>query len=247
MQHAQIPLQQGQVPPVPEGRMAFLQYGLILGGIIGVIDILYTYLLDTASPAFLEPLNKFLASLPLVLANIIYTFVLSIPFYILLFVSFLLAGIFAARKSKRASSGTLAGLLVGGVYLVMDLFFATLLLNYLVVFPQIASYTSPSELALTESSILTSSVSYSIVAGLILIGFGALIGLLGGVIGRGGRTPVQYYAPYVPNPHQPQTPVYPYPNAYAPQKPVYPHPNPYAQPVQPDQLEQLPNPPISGQ
>jgi hypothetical protein len=234
-------MQQPPISPASGGGKSALQYGLIFGGIIGLIDVLYSYLLSVANIPVLGALSSALSSLPPFLFSIIYAFIVSIPIYILLFVSFLLAGLFAARKSKRAASGTMAGLIVGGIYVLVDLLFATLLLLYLVTFPQIAEYTPPASMASTESSILIPAISYSIVAGLILIGIGCLVGLLGGLMGRGGKASTQLYSPYVPNPYQPQ------PSVYAnPQQDLYP----YGQPVQPPsgQAGQTPpSPPISGQ
>jgi len=241
MQQPPMPLQQSPLPPASGGGKSALQYGLIFGGIIGLIDVLYSYLLSVANIPVLGTLNSALSSLPSFLFSIIYPFIVSIPIYILLFVAFLLAGLFAARKSKRAASGTMAGLIVGGIYLLVDLLFATLLVLYLITFPQIAKYTPPALMASTESSILIPAISYSIVASLILIGIGCLVGFLGGLMGRGGKASTHLYSPYIPNPYQPQPPVYADPQS---------NPYLYGQPMQPPsgQAGQTPPyPPISGQ
>ena len=238
MQQPQLPLQQFQMPPRPGGGKAALQYGLIFGGIIGLIDILYSYYLDASNPAWLGSLLQPFYTLPPVLSTAVTGFIVSLPLYVLLLVCFLLAGLFAARNSKRVSTGVIAGLFVGGIYLFVDLFIANLLLTYLIIFPQMTHANYGSGLASAESSILVSTVVYSLIAGLILIGVGALVGALGGLIGRGGSVPTQPYAPYAPNPYQAQAPLY-----------INPQPNPYApppeQPVQPGQMP--PYPPFSGQ
>src|SRR5579859_5408377 len=97
MQQPQIPLQQFQMAPGPGGGKAALQYGLIFGGIIGLIDILYSYYLDAANPAWLGSLLQPFYTLPSVLSTAVTGFIVSLPLYVLLLVFFLLAGLFAAR------------------------------------------------------------------------------------------------------------------------------------------------------
>lgn len=238
------PVQQPQTPRPAGGRMAFLQFGLIFGGSIGLIDVLYSYFLSVTNLPFLDSLAQALFRLPIFLYNAVYTFILSIPIYVLLFICFLLAGLFAARKAKRVASGTFAGLLVGGVYLVVDLLIANLLLLYLVTFPRLAFQLSPTEFANFQGAVLSSALTYSLVAGLLLIGVGALVGSLGGLIGRGSTsTPTPQYMTFMPNPSfpQPGQPGYPNQPGY-PQPPVFP-----GQPGQAEQPKQPPSLPGSGQ
>lgn len=236
MQQPQPPARQPQVPSVPGAKKVAWQYGLIFGGIISLIGTLYSYYLMTANNSWLSNLAQSLSTLPDALYTAVYDLIVSIPFYILIFIFFLLAGFLAARKSKRVISGTIAGLVVGGTHLIVDLFIANILM-VLVVFPRMAQAGYSPSLASAESSVLADSVIYSLVVGLILIGVGALVGSLGGLMGRGTGEQVQAYSPYTPYPYQ--TPI--------PPPPPYTSSNPYA-PTQPDQPGQLPPyPPLIGQ
>ncbi len=233
MEQQQVPWQQPQLAPAPGGGRAALQYGLLFGGIVGLIDVIYAYLLDNGTITFFNPIYQAFARLPYALDYTFASIIASIPIYILLFVAFLLAGIFAARKSKRLASGVFAGLLAGGAFLAIDLLIAGILLTIVVVFPQLTQGPYPltgSNLTDVESTTMTSVIIYSLVADLLLVGIGTLIGLLGGAIGKGGSAPApaQYYAtPYTPNPYPPQG---------------TPYGNPYGQPAQPGQPGQ-PTPP----
>jgi len=243
MEQQQIPWQQPQLAPAPGGGgRAALQYGLLCGGIVGLIDVIYAYLLDNGTITLFNPIYQALARLPYTINYTFVSIIISIPIYILLFVAFLLAGIFAARKSKRLASGVLAGLWAGGAFLAIDLLIAGILLTIVVVFPQLVQGPYPltgTNLTNVESTTMTSVIIYSLVADLLLVGIGALIGLLGGAIGKGGSAPAptQYYAaPYTPNPYPPQR---------------QPYGNPYSPPAQPGQPGQPtpppPYPPDSGQ
>lgn len=155
---------------------ASFHYGLLFGGMISLLDILYLYYQDAwnSDYSFMEPTQQ-----PQ-LADIVGNVLFYAPLYVLLFLFFFLAGILAARKTWRVSSGGLAGLIVGGVFLLVDVCIGSLLLNYLISFPQLAQIPQPaSELARAESFLLISAVPYSLVAGFILIGVGALIGTMG--------------------------------------------------------------------
>ncbi|HEX7734983.1 MAG TPA: hypothetical protein VF458_08970 [Ktedonobacteraceae bacterium] len=235
MQQPQIPLEQPALSQPPKGGKAALQYGLIFGGGIGLVDLLYFYLVVNGTISWYYGILGPLYRLPLFLYNALSGIIVSIPVYILLFVAFLLAGLFAARSSKRASSGAIAGLMAGGIFLIVDLFIATILLDLIVVFPQIAASTPHAEVAGIESSVLVENIVYAVVADLLLLGIGAGIGALGGVMGKG------------------QTPAYAFIPPYQPQPPFYANQNPYAQPAQPGQPGfppqpgQFPPSPPSGQ
>lgn len=233
MQQPQIPLQQFQAPRPSGGAKASLLYGLIFGGGVGLIDIIYSYLLDNGNISWFYGLITPLYRLPYVLDVAISGAIVSLPIYILLFIGFLLAGLLAARKSRRVVSGTLAGLLAGGVFLVIDLFIASILLTILLIFPQIAhDMAGAADLSSAESSTMVSAVAYSVVAGLILIGLGALIGSLGGLLGKGSSTdnaPAQSYLLVPANPYQAQPPGY-----------TDPQPNSYGQSALPNQSSQSP-------
>lgn len=202
------------------GKIA-LKYGLIFGGAIGLIDILYSVILDTTNPAFLNSLAQALSSLNSILFNTIYAFIVSLPIYLLLMVAFLLTGLFAARQTSNASTGMLAGLWAAALFVVIDLLIANLGLELLIAFPQIQRE-DPVAAASIEQSILSAMLSYGIVAGLILIGLGLGIGALGGAMGKGKALPQPVYPPLLYQPslapaYQPyQTPQYANPQPFPP-------------------------------
>lgn len=222
MQQPQVPMMQPlPTPPTPRSENAALHYGLIFGGIISLIDVIYSYLADNGTIAWFSGLVESLYQrLPLILANIVVSIVAGSPIFVLLLVSCMLAGLFAALKSRRASSGALAALLVGGVFLVVDVLIAGVLLTVLVIFPQV---TQQPEL---RGSILRDIVVYELGIDLVLLGFGVLLGWLGGVMGGGKGTPAQPYM-FVPLSSYP-------PQGFAPAS-MYPI---YGQPMQPGQPDQ---------
>lgn len=226
MQQPQIPPQQPAFPQVPlsqasRGGKAALLYGLIFGGGISLIDVLYSLLGDNGTITWYYGILVPLYRLPFFLSTALSGIIVGIPIYILLLVAFLLAGLLAARTSKRASSGLIAGLLVGGLFLVVDVFIATIVLDLVIVFPQIAATTPHAELASVESSFLIPGIIYSIIADLILLGIGVGIGALGGAMGKG--------------PTSAQAQAYGFVPPYQPQPPLYANPHPYGQPAQPGQ------------
>lgn len=198
-------MQQPQARP-SSGRIS-LVYGVIFGLIIGGIDLVYSLILDLTNPPFLNSLFQGFAALKLdtTLANVLYSLVLSSPVYILLLVSFLLVGLFASRKTNKVSTGVLAALWTGVIFMVVDLIIVNILLLFVFTFPTLStSGTSSAEVANLESSLLTFSVIFSIVAGVISMGIGLGLGALGGLMGRGqGAAPVQpYQVPVYANPAQ---------------------------------------------
>ncbi|MGH2480801.1 MAG: hypothetical protein ACRDHW_14200, partial [Ktedonobacteraceae bacterium] len=198
----------------PGSGKVSLIWGLIFGLVIGAIDIAYSAILNITNPPFLASLSQSLASLSPVVADVVYTFVASLPIYILLFVSFLLAGIFASRKTKKVSTGMLAGVLVGVLYLVLDLFIATILFYYVFTIPLFTQQGVPA--SVTRNLFIT-GVVYSLITELIFIGMGAGIGALGGLIGKGAGTPAQQYPFLAPNPYLPYPgQVHANPNQYPP-------------------------------
>src|SRR5437899_6949350 len=84
MQQPQIPLEQPAFSHPPNGGKVALQYGLILGGVIGIIDILYSYLLDNGSITWFNGILESVYRLPsLFLATAISGIIVSIPIYLL--------------------------------------------------------------------------------------------------------------------------------------------------------------------
>src|SRR5579883_2139067 len=116
MQQPQMPVPPLPLPPSSGSGKAALQYGLIFGAIISLVDIIYSYLVDKGTIAWFSGIYRLLDRLPLILENIVGSLVVGGPVILLLLIACVLAGLFAALKSKRASSGALAGLLVGGIF-----------------------------------------------------------------------------------------------------------------------------------
>lgn len=186
-------MQQPQTLP-GSGRIA-LKYALIFGGVIALIDVLYSVLLDVTNLGFLDSLSQALSSLNYFLSVVLYNLIISLPVYLLLAVMVWLAGLFAARKTNKASTGMLAGLWVGLYYVIVDLLIATIALDLLVVFPQIVQNTSSlAEAAVVERTILTNGIIYSLGAGLVLIGLSVGIGALAGAAGKGNAAAAPTYA-----------------------------------------------------
>lgn len=182
-----------QPQTLPGSGKVALKYGLIFGGAIGLIDIIYSVILDAANPGFLDSLAQALSSLNgSILFSILYVLIISLPIYLLLFVAFLLAGRFAARQTHKTSTGLLAGLWAAVLFVVIDLLIANLGLEVLIVFPQIQRE-DPAAAASIEQSILFNIFFYGIVAGVILIGLGLGIGALGGAMGKGKALPQPAY------------------------------------------------------
>jgi hypothetical protein len=162
---------------------ASLFYGLLFGGIIGLLDVLYIYYQDTwNADYFVEPVKP-------QLTDIFGGMLFYLPLYIFLLLCFFLAGYLTTRRTQHISSGRRAGLIVGGVFLLVDVLVGNLLLDYLVAFPQLAHEQLASLVPLAESYALIGGLSYSGAAGLILIGVGALMGALGGQVRKWGVFP----------------------------------------------------------
>src|SRR5579883_3404838 len=187
MQQPQMPVPPLPLPPTPRRGKAALPYRPVLGGIISLVDIIYSYLVDKGTIAWFSGIYRLLDRLPLILENIVGSLVVGSPVILLLVIACVLAGLFAALKSKRASSGALAGLLVGGIFLVIDVLVVSILLTVLVVFPQV-----PPESGL-RGSILRDAVVYGVGIDLFLLGFCVLLGWLGGAMGGGRGAPAQPY------------------------------------------------------
>src|SRR5579883_972294 len=207
MQQPQMPIQQFPLSTPPGSGKAALQYGLIFGAIISLIDIIYSYLVDKGTITWFSGIYQSLERLPLVLGSILSSLVGGSPVFLMLVIACVLAGIFAGIKSKRASSGALAGLLVSGIFLVVDVLIVGVLLTVLLVFPQI-----PVESDL-RGSVLRDAVVYSLGIDLFLLGFCVLLGWLGGALGGGTGAPAQPYMFPPPSPYPPQgfAPASPYP------------------------------------
>lgn len=209
------------------GKVA-LKYGLIFGGAICLIDILYSIVLDTTHPGFLDSLAQALSSLHDMLFITLYVLIVSLPLYLLLMVAFLAAGLFSARQTHKASTGMLAGLWAATLFGVIDLLIANLGLDLLIMFPQIQRENSAAVAVSIEQGVISSTFSYGIVAGLILIGLGLGIGALGGAMGKGKAQPQPAYPPPLLKPYpapanQPYpTPPYASPQPFLPGQPPPP-------------------------
>src|SRR5579883_3070605 len=225
MQQPQMPIQQFPLSTPPGSGKAALQYGLIFGAIISLIDVLYSYLVDKGTIAWFSGISQALGRLPLILGNILYVLVSGSPIFLMLLIVCVLAGL----KSKRASSGALAGLLVGGVFLVVDVLIVGMLLTILLIFPQVTAEPG------VRGSLLRDSMVYSAGVDLFMLGFGVLLGWLGGALGGGrGATPQPYmFVPLSSYPPQGFAPASPYPAYGMPMQPG--QPGQPGQPMQPGQ------------
>jgi hypothetical protein len=164
---------------------------------------------DAANFGFLASLSQALSSLGYFLSVLLYNLIISLPVYLLLAVMVWLAGLFAARKTNKASTGMLAGLWVGLYYVIVDLLGANIALDLLVVFPQIVQNTSSlSEAATLERTILINGIIYSLGAGLVLIGLSVGIGALAGAAGKGNAAPASAYAAPAYQMYQAPPPLY---------------------------------------
>jgi len=176
-------MQQPQISSTSGSWKAALYYGLPFGGIIGLLDVLYYYYWNTTN--FDPSLSGY--SQPFQLFDLVGDVLFYLPLCIFLFLFFFLAGFLATQKTQRVSSGRLAGLIVGTVFLLVDVCVGGLLLTYLIIFPQMAQALSASDLASAENALLRSDTPLSIVVGLILLGAGALFGTIGGSQARKWR------------------------------------------------------------
>ena len=221
-------MQSDQSPP-KSGKIAF-RYGLIFG--IGLFVI----------AAILFSLGTFL------FFNSDFSIVFSLIYWLIGLVAFFLGGMFAAQKTGKVSTGTIAGLWAGifdgALYAILAIIvFFTYSLSRL---PADTLGTSSSAAGIsTETAqqlVVATAVVGQILALLIAIGLGAGIGALGGLVGRAtSKVPKQLY-PGQPYPGQPY-PGQPYPGQPYPGQP-YPG-QPY--PGQPNSGQPYPGQPYPGQ
>lgn len=226
MQQAQFPLPQPPIQRPAGGGKAALLYGLIFGGAVSLLDILYTILVDNGTLTWYYSLVANLERLPYVLYYTMSGIVIGLPVYILLVIAFFLAGLLAARSARGAAVGVLASLFAGVIFLILDLFVATLLITFLIIiFPERSSMSAGS-LINSYLPILLNSVIYNLIIDIILLGLGTLLGFLGGLVGNSGHSPTPPVQPYA---YPGQPPAYARPQAQPGQ------PLPPTQPVQPGQ------------
>ena len=173
-------MQSDQSPP-ESGKIAF-RYGLIFG--IGLFVI----------AAILFSLGTFL------FFNSDFSIVFSLIYWLIGLVAFFLGGMFAAQKTGKVSTGTIAGLWAGifdgALYAILAIIvFFTYSLSRL---PADTLGTSSSAAGIsTETAqqlVVATAVVGQILALLIAIGLGAGIGALGGLVGRAtSKVPKQLY------------------------------------------------------
>ncbi|HLG64520.1 MAG TPA: hypothetical protein VKY19_21460 [Ktedonosporobacter sp.] len=211
----------------PNSRNIAFQQGLIAGLILAAI----------ASTVLL--INTFVN-----VTNTGTALLLTLLVFLLGLAAYFVAGILAAKKTGKVSTGTLAGLWTGGIYGVigfvvsMVLFFSVNLPRLMANFNNLPSSTSTSADAFRAGATI-GGVAFAIFGIAFAIGLGAGLGALGGLIGKSTSkvTPLPAY------PHQPY-PAQPYPPASA--YPDQPYPNqPY--PNQPYSDQPYPNQPYPNQ
>ncbi|HZO71847.1 MAG TPA: hypothetical protein VFB60_06560 [Ktedonobacteraceae bacterium] len=217
----------------PNSRNVAFQQGLIVGLILAAIS------------AAILLFNTFVNT-----ANVGSALLLGLLNFLLGLVAYFVAGILAAKKTGKVSTGTLAGLWTGGIYGVIA-FIVSMVLFFGINLPRAMANLNnlPSSTSTNIDSVRTVAIAGSIglaIFGIAFaIGLGAGLGALGGLLGKSTSkvTPAPAYLnqPYPAQPYPPASayPGQPYPNQPYPNQP-YPN-QPY--PSQPYPNQPYPNQP----
>jgi hypothetical protein len=185
---------------LPPSRKFGLLFGLLFGLIMGSVDIFYWIILSVIKIPIEQPLADTLSNLfnHSALTSVIYATIMSLPIYFLLLITFFLAGFLASRKTKKGSTGLLAALWTGVVYAILDIVGSRVLLS-LITIPKLTQdlgTTSAANIQQIETSLLTFSFFYTLIAGLIVIGIGVGIGALGAFLGKRTKKGAEQVQPY---------------------------------------------------
>ena len=203
-------MQLASTPP-PVGKTAFrhgLNFGLLQVFFATIILLANTFLYLGAGLSLLLAILNFLLSLA----------------------AYFVAGILAAKETGRLNAGTYAGMWTGAIYGIIN-FAISSAIFFLVLLPRAL------EIAQGTTAFETNPDAFrigAIIGGLFLyfggaalaVGFGAGLGVLGGLIGRNK-------SPYQPMPAIPMYATYPPP-------PYFVSPVPYAPPLAPGQQPPMP-------
>lgn len=220
-------------PPESVGKVAFrhgMNFGLLQVFFATVILITNTFINTNVGLAFLLSTLSFLLSLAV----------------------YFVAGILAVKQTGRLRAGIYAGLWTGTIYGVINLAIS-LVIFFAVTYPRLLAGAANSVNALANpeayrAGLMIGGMSVTIFGALLAVGFGAGLGVLGGLIGRNISPfrPVPVAPPYFPYPPQ----AYPgQPIPYAPLPPMQNAPAFPPMPAQPAPAEQIVpfTPPDPGQ
>lgn len=169
----------GDTPP--PARNVVLQYGLIFGLIQTVIAVSILFL------------NTFVTT------SVGLALLLAIANSLLSLAAYFAAGVLAASRTGRLSTGTFAGLWAGVSYGVLN-FLVSLIIFLQVTLPRALAILSSSSAFLSNpdaarTGAILGGVGVEILGGLLAIGLGAGMGALGGLAGR-QRSPL-YSTPVI--------------------------------------------------
>lgn len=205
--------------PAQQGRPA-LRYGLIFGAIIAVLVIINSFLPAQVSASGAPDIARG---------------GLGCLFFLVYLALFFVAGMLAARRTGKAGTGSLAGLLAGAIGIILFVVLGVIaILNtpdsvWQKALDQ-ARAQNPS-VNLTLQQMKTTAEVFAIVAFVLIylaaIGVGAGLGALGGLVGRGQAPRPQYpEAMYqgMPQPGYSQPGAYPPPPGYPMPQGTYPQP-----------------------
>lgn len=200
-----------QAPPrtVNAGKAIFQQaliFGFSLFGfrlLIWALDFL-THMITSFQVTLASNMH-----LSIVTSSLIVTALFTTFYVLVALVLFFLAGLFAAQRTRKTSSGTLAGLWGGLIYGVLSL--ALFLITFFAV-----SLPVYNQLRIDANALFTTGIASTLITALLITGLGAgsLGSLFGGLAGR--QKPQRRYYP-------PTSMQYPYQQpAYAPPLPQQP-------------------------
>jgi hypothetical protein len=189
----------------PRGSLAWL-WGLLFGGLTAAV-----ILLDRFAPV--RPARRIFAvgAIPL------------LPFALgLLF--FFLAGLIAARRSRRLESGLAAGLIAGATAGLMNVALVLVEVVAAGTRTRAAGVQRSDVVRLLQATVLARSLGALLILAILGLGMGAL----GGLAGRGRPPTAQPLPPYVPMPPPQMPPHYPpQPSATSYGGGYYPSSSPY--------------------
>lgn len=238
-------MQPDSTSPTP-GRVAF-RYGWIIGLILAVVETIILIIVTHSSAANLSSSGDINNTLSL--GRSAGPIVLNLIGFVLGLVAYFVAGILAARRTGRVSTGVFAGMWAGGFYGAIDCIIAIILFFTVTFGPAMDLYSriyhSPAQLNSLHTVLIASTLIGSLIGVALAIGWGAGLGALGGLIGRSSwrkqHPPQPYPSLFYPGqPYPPPMQQYPPAQSYPaqqpwPYQPGYPPPGNAYPPARPDQ------------
>lgn len=234
-----------------QGRPA-VRYGLIFGGILAALDIIngiISIATGSSATAF-TPDGSQSSAMASALG-------IGCLFFLIELALFFVAGMLAAKQTARVGTGSVAGLIAGATGGIIGLIFTIIRVAalpasyYQAVVDRAQSQGGSITLAQAQAAGTVVGIVFAIIVYLIVIGIGAGLGALGGLVGRGQAPRPPYtesmYSGYPQPGAYPPPPGYPMPQGTYPQpgyppagQPGYP---PAGQPQYPGQYPPPPPPP----